>query len=1170
MHTALNRLALSGALVLSAAALACGGNDLTLPKDRTAAKIAIVKGNNQSGTVGVVLPDSVIVRVTDAQDRPVDGQQVVFAVLSGGGSVAPPSALTNSNGVTGARWVLGSGAGAQTLTATATGSGAPAALTATFTASGGAGAAATLALVSGNAQTAVAGSPLPDSLVVRVTDAASNPVPGLAVTWAADGGGSVSAPSTPTGADGRAAIRRILGPAAGPQSTIATVAGLSGSPITFTATATVGSAGQLTITTQPSSTAASGAAFATQPRVQLRDAVGNPVATAGIAISAAIASGPVGGALVGSSTVGTNVGGLATFAGLGISGPAGTYFLNFSGPSISGVTSSGIAVAAGAPTRVVFTVGPSNVAAGGTIAPAVKVAVEDADGNVATGATNTVTLALATNPGGAVLSGTKSVAAAAGVATFSNLSLDKAGAGYTLVATSGALTSSTSASFDVSSGGASGVAFTVQPSNVVAGVAISPAVTITIEDATGNIVPGATDNVTLAIGSNPGGSTLGGTRTVAAVGGVATFSTLTLDRSGAGYTLTAASGSLTGASSGTFSVSAAAASQLVFIQQPTSTVAGSIIAPPVGVALTDGFGNVVTAGGGTPVTIALGARPPGSTLSGTLTRTTVSGVASFGNLSINTAAPGYTLTATGGGFGPVTSALFDISTGSGNTLVFTAQPSDAVVGATLTPAVQVTIQDAGGNTVGSATTAVTLSLAPNASSLGGTTTVNASAGVATFADLSVGRAGTGYKLTANGSGLVAAVSSVFNVAKAATTTSVTGASPGTAVVGQPYSVSFTVVPVAPGAGAPTGSVTVSDGSASCTAPVAAGACTLTSTTAGTKTLTGTYPGDANFSASSEGTPPSYIVGGANTQLTINTDNPDPSTVGEIVHVTYSLTVVTPGGGAPGGTVTVTDGATSCTGPASATGSCDIVLSTASPARTLTATYAANANYNGSTDTEAHAVIVANAAPTAVADGPYTTDEDTPLAVGSASGVLANDTDPDSDPLTAELVTNVANGTLALNANGSFTYTPNANFNGSDSFTYHAKDPTHTSNTVTVSITVNAVNDAPTVTLGPNQTSATSTGMATVPAFASFNPGPADEAGQTLVGYTVTPAAGNAAALLAGPFIDTAGVLTYTTDTAFVGAPVTLTFTVTGQDSGGVANGGVDTSAPQTFTITITP
>ena len=122
----------------------------------------------------------------------------------------------------------------------------------------------------------------------------------------------------------------------------------------------------------------------------------------------------------------------------------------------------------------------------------------------------------------------------------------------------------------------------------------------------------------------------------------------------------------------------------------------------------------------------------------------------------------------------------------------------------------------------------------------------------------------------------------------------------------------------------------------------------------------------------------------------------------------------------------------------------------------------------------------------------------------------------------------------------------------------------------MSITVNAVNDAPTVTLGPNQTSATSTGMATVPAFASFNPGPADEAGQTLVGYTVTPAAGNAAALLAGPFIDTAGVLTYTTDTAFVGAPVTLTFTVTGQDSGGVANGGVDTSAPQTFTITITP
>ena len=60
---------------------------------------------------------------------------------------------------------------------------------------------------------------------------------------------------------------------------------------------------------------------------------------------------------------------------------------------------------------------------------------------------------------------------------------------------------------------------------------------------------------------------------------------------------------------------------------------------------------------------------------------------------------------------------------------------------------------------------------------------------------------------------------------------------------------------------------------------------------------------------------------------------------------------------------------------------------------------------------------------------------------AAAGVLGNDADPDGDPLTAVLVSGPSHGTLTLNANGSFTYTPNANFNGTDSFTYRASDGT---------------------------------------------------------------------------------------------------------------------------------
>ena len=93
------------------------------------------------------------------------------------------------------------------------------------------------------------------------------------------------------------------------------------------------------------------------------------------------------------------------------------------------------------------------------------------------------------------------------------------------------------------------------------------------------------------------------------------------------------------------------------------------------------------------------------------------------------------------------------------------------------------------------------------------------------------------------------------------------------------------------------------------------------------------------------------------------------------------------------------------------------------------------------------------------DDAYSTDEDTPLLV-VAPGVLGNDSDADGDPLTAVLDTGPGNGTLALNADGSFTYTPDSDFNGIDSFIYYANDGSADSNTATVNITVDAVNDPP--------------------------------------------------------------------------------------------------------------
>ena len=108
------------------------------------------------------------------------------------------------------------------------------------------------------------------------------------------------------------------------------------------------------------------------------------------------------------------------------------------------------------------------------------------------------------------------------------------------------------------------------------------------------------------------------------------------------------------------------------------------------------------------------------------------------------------------------------------------------------------------------------------------------------------------------------------------------------------------------------------------------------------------------------------------------------------------------------------------------------------------------------------VAAANDAPTATNDN-HATGEDTPLAV-SAPGILGNDTDVDANPLTATLGTGPSHAAaFSLNPDGSFSYTPDPDFNGQDSFTYKANDGSADSNLATVTITVNAVNDAPTAT-----------------------------------------------------------------------------------------------------------
>jgi VCBS repeat-containing protein len=107
----------------------------------------------------------------------------------------------------------------------------------------------------------------------------------------------------------------------------------------------------------------------------------------------------------------------------------------------------------------------------------------------------------------------------------------------------------------------------------------------------------------------------------------------------------------------------------------------------------------------------------------------------------------------------------------------------------------------------------------------------------------------------------------------------------------------------------------------------------------------------------------------------------------------------------------------------------------------------------------HLDVISQNDPPVANDDDYTTIEDAPLYI-SAPGILENDVDEENDPLTASLVTSPIHGTLSLVSDGAFTYTPNANYHGPDSFTYKANDGFSDSNIATVNIEITSVDDPP--------------------------------------------------------------------------------------------------------------
>jgi len=336
-------------------------NAINFPVNLSAPPAAIVKisGDGQSGAAGTALASPLIVQVNSAAGSGIPGVVVSFAVTAGSATLSTQTAVTNSSGQAQVSVTLGTTPGAVGITASAAGV-SPAVV---FGATSTAREPAALTVVSGNNQTAAAGSALADALVVKVADQYGNPVPGITVSFAVTGGAaSLSAPTATTGSDGKAQVNVTLGTTPGTVTISASVTGVSPAQ-TFTATATVGPAVAPAIVSGNNQTAAVGTALASPLVVKIADQYGNPLSGVGVSFSVTAGSGTPS-----TSSALTNSSGQAQVT-LTLGTTAGTVTVN---ATISGVATPATFTATatpGSPASLAIVSGNGQTAIGGSLLP---------------------------------------------------------------------------------------------------------------------------------------------------------------------------------------------------------------------------------------------------------------------------------------------------------------------------------------------------------------------------------------------------------------------------------------------------------------------------------------------------------------------------------------------------------------------------------------------------------------------------------------------------------------------------------------------------------------------------------------------------------------------------------------------------------------------------------
>lgn len=493
--------------------------------------------------------------------------------------------------------------------------------------------------------------------------------------------------------------------------------------------------------------------------IVLRTLASDAVPVAGVIVNFAVSTG--GGSLTVTTDTSDTNGEVSTGWTLGSAFGVQTITATAAGLSGSPLVISASA-SAGAPAQLAVVSQPVAGVAGETLAPAIVIAVEDEQGNLVETFTGAVTLALPP-AADATLGGTTTVNAVAGLATFNDLSLDIVGA-YGLIATSGSLTPDTTAAITVTAAAAARLTFITWPSGGVAGTTLAPTTTVRALDAFGNDATGFTGNISLQLLDGTG--TLGGTTSVAAVAGVATFADLSVDLIGDAYTLRAFSGALQPDTTTAFTITPAAVAGLTLLGGDGQTaVAATLLPDVIAVRTVDAFGNRVP-GAGVTFSILTGG---GGVVPPTTTADTSGRAVANWTLGATLGTQTLRVSLTG-----VPAVTLDVSAtatvGPASQLVVTQQPADTVEAGATIP-ILVEARDALGNLVPTyvGTANITLLVNPTLTTLGGTTSAAFIGGVASLAP-TISASSAGYQFELNAGALSNATSSVFVVGAAAAAT----------------------------------------------------------------------------------------------------------------------------------------------------------------------------------------------------------------------------------------------------------------------------------------------------------------------------------------------------------------------------------------------------------------